>query len=128
MKAYKLTTLDRKSYVIGTVNKIFKTREKYCLHYSKNRITKMIPGTVGIMCFDSIDNALYFTNKILIGSPYVLWEVDEYNQLKTPIMIAKTLFTNTITKYYKDQSNRTESWEGTLCFEKIKLIKEIERK
>ena len=128
MKAYKLTTLDGKSYVIGCVNKSLKTGGKYCIHYSKNRITKMIPDTIGIMCFDSIDNVLYFANKVFMGFSYILWEIEGYNQLETPKIIARTLFTNTITEYYKNQSNCSATWAGTLCFKKIRLIKEIERK
>jgi len=65
---YKIITKDRKSIL---------SSGKYKITYpSKGKVVRAIPGTIGLMCFKTFNNAINFREKALIGvRTYVLIEV-----------------------------------------------------
>jgi hypothetical protein len=124
MKAYKLTTLDNKSYVVATINVDLKTGGKYSLKYGLDKETKKIPGTVGIMCFETVEDALSFTEKF--REPYRLYEIEGIGINEIP-KISAYLNTKILNRFYKNKKNDSGVTvpEGTICFDSIILKKEL---
>lgn len=127
---YKVINSERKSIV---------AREKYSLRYEKDRITRSLPGTLGIMCFQKIEQAEEFKEHISSN-------VVDFPEQENPIIIrvfptGKLIKTNivscgpsplTLDKFYsvinrKFIKKNLESMlsymfelrDGTICYESV---------
>lgn len=99
---------------------------KYCLKYTSNKITKMIPNTLGIMVFDNYYSAYNF-----------VWNNGSYNKIiKRVIPINDEISTyfissdiNKLESFYSLRDYRISmiTWlpTGTKCYSKILVLDEI---
>ena len=126
MLAYKLVTKKREScFVHGT---------EHSLIYNKDAVVVAPENTVGIFCFDSVENLRKFQK--MTGHGTIILKVNGIGKPRHPRFIPtfysdiesyhrsiklngyrKTAFRNTL---YGEEL--VESPQGTLCFRKVKVL------
>ena len=126
MIAYKILNKDMKSFLISDYS------NKYCIQYSFNKIIKTLPNTFGIFCFNTsaaiLDICKYFNKKAR------LFKIDGRNIIEI-YKINPRLDTKALDVFYRNFKNCRSGiiysnyysypLNHTICFEKIKIIKEI---
>jgi len=118
MKAYKVVTPTRFSISLGP--------GKYALRYPKGAIVEAPPGTLGIMCFKTLDRARAWVGLV----PSVIIEVQGLTRPRFPRYICKSLLIWRIDTFYKIRRSKKRLCdrefvgkvpEGTVCFDKVKV-------
>ncbi len=143
MKCYKVVTLDYSSYYIPRQDFLPDTTmtgysegtymvNEWCLSYALNKITKKIKGTIGIFCFENIENIKSFLNYEV--NNYHIFECIGYKELK--YKEKKICSPGYINQFYnknipkKDRNMYIQFMQipnGTILFDSIKPIKEIQK-
>ena len=124
--AYKILTKDLKSYLVTGSSK------EYSIQYSRYNITKTLPNTLGLFCFKNYKKAVnYYINTDIKGR---MFEVIGYNPIdvhKVAGVLSSLYLDNFYKRFRYDKlgimisNNYIFPPNNTICFESIKLIKEI---
>ena len=122
MNVYKVVTQDRCSCIIPKGN-------PYCLQYIKGKTVEGIEGTLGIMCFETEEQAASFMILQHFGrrQNLMIIKVSLIGKITYPEFISKWLYKTEIEKFYKKTHNGI-SWDllrppgGTICCDKVKVL------
>jgi len=119
MKVYKIVRIPGRTsvYAIG----------KYQLKYPVGSIVTALKGTLGIMCFSTREYALKFVTRrgLLDG---IIIEVEGLGKPLRPRRIAWLNLESQFDKFYevrrqcKEYYPPTKPAEGTICFQKVKVL------
>ena len=114
---YKVVTIDRKSIIVPQTS-------KFCLTYNKGNIVKALPGTLGVLVFKSLHDALQFN--IFQGK---IIKVRPIGRMKpTPFNVAVTfhgaLQTTIAIKAYNSsgQVKMLPIPQGTQCYNTVEVL------
>lgn len=116
MELYKLVTEDYKSGFITT--------KKYKLIYKIGTIVTAPPGTLGIMLFDTLDNAKAFMKYCVFRGKILV--VESLGGITKPRTISRFTLGDMLSLYYKNGEiyNTRIPPKGTVCCQSVKVIKE----
>lgn len=120
MKAYKITDLnDRSIFAIG----------EYRLVYKDGTIVEAPEGTLGIMCFRSIEDLHKFLTTMKKGIRCKIKRVEDISDKLSPVHSEPNRicpFPEGLWKFYGNGYTPTIlPPDGTVCFQRIKVIKTV---
>ena len=124
---YKVVSATNKSAVLYYQN-------KYCLEYEIGEITEAIEGTLGIMVFDTVADAVNFMNMVLCSSRYKILRVIPKGRGKRPKEIARSIGTWDLEGFYYRYMNSDDPtlvWSvtapplGTICYPAVLVHSEV---
>jgi hypothetical protein len=128
------------AYKVTSEGKSIFARGRFSLEYEINKITKKIPDTIGIMCFDSIESAVdflyvYFTIWEAMDNAVRIYKVEGIEPQPYIDVITGETNEGGLLDYYdlkkKKKHIKAESQffrstpPGTVFFNKTKLLKEV---
>jgi hypothetical protein len=123
MIAYKITFRNHSLFTIG----------KYCLKYKEGEITRALPGTLGIMCFDSLERARAYLSWACgtLASAYRIHKVVGYNKNNSLVSQSIYITEEKLNDFYKHKFNPYLEMQppntGTVCFYSVKVLEEVEK-
>jgi len=119
------------AYKIIYKNESLFTTGKYCLEYEKGKITKALPKTLGIMCFDTLNRARNYLDRMCIPTDYVykIYKVEGYNKNNSVVSQSVYVTEWELDDFYNHKFNPYEEARplemGAICFESVRLLEEI---
>ena len=118
MIRYKITRYDRSMYAEGI----------YCKMYEKETIVNAVPGTFGIMTFDTFLNASEFLGEKK-GKIIKVRPIGRGKRIK---FISAGQYEGAIRRFYEDQfyknsfpqfsSNLSPVPKGTICYQSVEVL------
>jgi len=136
-------------YKITCKNKSILAEGKYCIEYKNGSIIEIIDETFGIMLFEELENAIDFIYKMY---PATFWidynnfsikKVETLDNEKCPERISNRTGSKDLDGFYRIMNNPKYILEnrgayikyntifpikGTVCCNKIRVIKDIDKK
>lgn len=114
---YKLTCNNR-SWCISS-------NDKYRLYYEIGKITKCVPGTLGIFCFKTLEDLYNMLSRCVLRES-IIYKVRGINRMKTPKHISigsEEAIDNFYSQNYSFSPQKPP--HGTVCYESVEVLERI---
>lgn len=117
MIRYKVIGYNRKSVIINYWN-----IDKYSITYKKDKIIEA-KNTLGIFCFDTLENAKDFSQMINSYTNSLIIKVDTIGEEYIPNKIVCSVSEKNLNMFYKSKNViRKNPPTGTICCKKVKVL------
>ena len=112
---FKIVNKNRNSLIVPEDS-------SYCLHYKKDRITKALKDTIGVMVFATLETAQEYARDMPVPG-YNILQVDARGRMKKIRKVSCGVATQDLNKFYdKCSINIMEPFPGTECYSRVKVL------
>jgi len=104
---------------------------KFRISYKVGEIVVAIPGTLGIMVFWTLQDAIRFIENNMFKDISRVLGVEGIGKHTCPLQICGRITETSFTRYYgpgPDRYHQTDPPIGTVCYRAVKVIKVLDRK
>lgn len=131
MKYYKVCGVEKGKIIPieRYYSAIADKRSGFRIRYRKNKKVKARSGTLGLFCFEGVENAINFTS-VFTCTNVTIFEVEALSKVTYPKIIASPTVIPFF--YHSEKVNSSNSWhttneipKGTVCINKIKMGREM---
>ncbi len=118
MKAYKVVWKDDRSSLAIT-------SRKYERYYLSGEVVEAEAGSLGVMCFETLQQAQDFAGHAVGANWEECCEIITVKPIGSglkPPYVSRLVFEDELDAFYKGKGRVSKSPQGTICFRGVKVI------